>query len=76
MDKWHGERSDATIFGYEDNESKKQDTDWDLQEFKFEGLTYSSYNLYQPRNEQIGILKQCYKEPTTYVTRVKRGRKK
>ena len=32
MDKRDGERSDATIFGYEDDESKKQDTDWDLQE--------------------------------------------
>ena len=34
MDKRDGERSDATIFGYEDDESKKQDTDWDLQETK------------------------------------------
>ena len=32
MDKRDGKRSDATIFGYEDDKSKKQDTDWDLQE--------------------------------------------
>ena len=31
MDKRDGERSDATIFGYEDDEIKKQDTGWDLQ---------------------------------------------
>ena len=32
MDKSDGKRSDATIFRYEDDKSKKQDTDWDLQE--------------------------------------------
>ena len=32
MDKRDGKRSDATILGYADDESEKQDTDWDLQE--------------------------------------------
>ena len=32
MDKRDGERSDATIFGCEDDKSKNQDTDWDLQQ--------------------------------------------
>ena len=31
MDKRDGKRLDATIFRYEDDKSKKQDTDWDLQ---------------------------------------------
>ena len=34
MNKRDGERSDAAIFGYEGDESKKQDTDWDLQNTK------------------------------------------
>ena len=34
MDKRDGKRSDATIFRYEGDESKKQDTDWDLQKTK------------------------------------------
>ena len=32
MDKRDGERSDATIVTYEDDENTKQDTDWNLQE--------------------------------------------
>ena len=60
MDKRDGERSDAAIFGYEGDESKKQHTDWHVQEIhshsqmfiQFILTIYRAYKLCDPGEER------------------------